>query len=265
LRYDLTVPRARRRAIQNELPKFFKRYQIQPVWRADRPARGRFRGSTSAMLTRSARRPRRGGGSARGGLRGLDAPRFWTSPFVSITGARSVRCSSVRACRSCCTARPWWPSISWTDRRRRSGEGASREASTPRLHARTGTSSEVPSNARRQARSNGFDNSCRPRQRQEAVGVLDEILRLSEDGPAAGHLRVDPSLARAVILHGRHHGDRGSGSGGQPRGGGGMTTSSGCSSAGMSRRVGSPGARAHHRGDDGARCFLRRSRTVTRT
>ncbi len=26
-----------------ELPKFFKRYQIQPVWRADRPARGRFR------------------------------------------------------------------------------------------------------------------------------------------------------------------------------------------------------------------------------
>src|SRR5262249_25007345 len=28
---------------QNELPRFFKRYQIQPVWRADRPARGRFR------------------------------------------------------------------------------------------------------------------------------------------------------------------------------------------------------------------------------
>ena len=28
---------------QQELPKFFKRFQIQPVWRADRPARGRFR------------------------------------------------------------------------------------------------------------------------------------------------------------------------------------------------------------------------------
>ena len=28
---------------QAKLPKFFKRYQIQPVWRADRPARGRFR------------------------------------------------------------------------------------------------------------------------------------------------------------------------------------------------------------------------------
>jgi histidyl-tRNA synthetase len=44
LRYDLTVPLARVVAHhRNELPKFFKRYQIQPVWRADRPARGRYR------------------------------------------------------------------------------------------------------------------------------------------------------------------------------------------------------------------------------
>jgi len=44
LRYDLTVPLARVVAEYGDrLPKFFKRYQIQPVWRADRPARGRFR------------------------------------------------------------------------------------------------------------------------------------------------------------------------------------------------------------------------------
>ncbi|MDX6695009.1 MAG: histidyl-tRNA synthetase [Blastocatellia bacterium] len=44
LRYDLTVPLARVVAEHKaSLPKFFKRYQIQPVWRADRPARGRFR------------------------------------------------------------------------------------------------------------------------------------------------------------------------------------------------------------------------------
>jgi histidyl-tRNA synthetase len=44
LRYDLTVPLARVVAeYRDKLPKFFKRYQIQPVWRADRPARGRFR------------------------------------------------------------------------------------------------------------------------------------------------------------------------------------------------------------------------------
>jgi histidyl-tRNA synthetase len=44
LRYDLTVPLARVVAEhRGKLPKFFKRYQIQPVWRADRPARGRLR------------------------------------------------------------------------------------------------------------------------------------------------------------------------------------------------------------------------------
>lgn len=44
LRYDLTVPFARFVVQnQNELNFPFKRYQIQPVWRADRPQRGRYR------------------------------------------------------------------------------------------------------------------------------------------------------------------------------------------------------------------------------
>jgi histidyl-tRNA synthetase len=61
LRYDLTVPLARVVAqYPSKLPRLFKRYQIQPVWRADRPARGRFRefyqcdvdalGSTSPVI-----------------------------------------------------------------------------------------------------------------------------------------------------------------------------------------------------------------------
>jgi histidyl-tRNA synthetase len=61
LRYDLTVPLARVVAeYRAQLPKFFKRYQIQPVWRADRPQKGRFReffqcdvdaiGSTSPVI-----------------------------------------------------------------------------------------------------------------------------------------------------------------------------------------------------------------------
>jgi len=61
LRYDLTVPLARVVAqYQDKLPRLFKRYQIQPVWRADRPGRGRFRefyqcdvdsvGSTSPLV-----------------------------------------------------------------------------------------------------------------------------------------------------------------------------------------------------------------------
>ena len=44
LRYDLTVPFARYVVQhQNEIVFPFKRYQIQPVWRADRPQKGRYR------------------------------------------------------------------------------------------------------------------------------------------------------------------------------------------------------------------------------
>ncbi len=44
LRYDQTVPTARILAqYQNELPKYFRRYQIQNVFRADKPQKGRFR------------------------------------------------------------------------------------------------------------------------------------------------------------------------------------------------------------------------------
>jgi len=61
LRYDLTVPLARVYAEhQGKLPSVFKRYQIQPVWRADTPGKGRFRefyqcdvdvvGSTSVVV-----------------------------------------------------------------------------------------------------------------------------------------------------------------------------------------------------------------------
>ncbi len=61
LRYDLTVPFARYVAMNHtQLPMPFRRYQIQPVWRADRPQKGRYRefyqcdadivGSTSILL-----------------------------------------------------------------------------------------------------------------------------------------------------------------------------------------------------------------------
>ena len=52
LRYDLTVPLARVVAEhRGKLPKFFKRYQIQPVWRADRPPAADSASSISATST----------------------------------------------------------------------------------------------------------------------------------------------------------------------------------------------------------------------
>ncbi|MEO1714098.1 MAG: ATP phosphoribosyltransferase regulatory subunit, partial [Bacteroidota bacterium] len=61
MRYDLTVPFARYVVMhQNDIVFPFKRYQIQPVWRADRPQKGRYQefyqcdadvvGSDSLML-----------------------------------------------------------------------------------------------------------------------------------------------------------------------------------------------------------------------
>ncbi len=43
LRYDLTVPLARVMGMNRSLPLPFKRYQIAPVWRAEKPGRGRYR------------------------------------------------------------------------------------------------------------------------------------------------------------------------------------------------------------------------------
>ncbi len=51
LRYDQTVPTARVLAqYQNDLPKYFRRYQIQSVFRADKPQKGRYREFTQCDI-----------------------------------------------------------------------------------------------------------------------------------------------------------------------------------------------------------------------
>ena len=57
LRYDLTVPFARFVVMsRNELQFPFRRYQMQNVWRGDRPGKAVIRNSLNAMLTSSAQR-----------------------------------------------------------------------------------------------------------------------------------------------------------------------------------------------------------------
>ena len=50
LRFDLTVPLARVVAQYNDLPRPFRRYQVAPVWRYDKPGMGRFREFTQFDL-----------------------------------------------------------------------------------------------------------------------------------------------------------------------------------------------------------------------
>ena len=75
LRYDLTVPLARIVAeYSNQLPRYFKRYHIAPVFRADRPAKGRVSAnSTSATWMSSA------------------PPASWSKPRSSTPALRSCR------------------------------------------------------------------------------------------------------------------------------------------------------------------------------
>ena len=59
LRYDLTVPLARVVAqYQNEITIPFKRYQLSPVWRAERPQRGRYREFYQCCLLYTSPSPR---------------------------------------------------------------------------------------------------------------------------------------------------------------------------------------------------------------
>ena len=50
LRFDLTVPLARVIAQYADLPRPFRRYQVSPVWRADKPDKGRYREFTQFDL-----------------------------------------------------------------------------------------------------------------------------------------------------------------------------------------------------------------------
>ena len=151
LRYDLTVPLARVVAqYQNELPRFFKRYQIQPVWRADRPARGRFRefyqcdidavGSTSPVVEAE-----RAGGGERGAraarVRRLRDPaeppagaerRCWSAAGVPAGAAR-------RGAGRARQARQDWPRRRREElaARGRSGRAAARPASSLSRQAAT--------------------------------------------------------------------------------------------------------------------------------
>jgi histidyl-tRNA synthetase len=207
LRYDLTVPLARVVAqYQNELPKFFRRYQIQPVWRADRPARGRFRefyqcdidaigstspvveaevlGAVSEVLTRlgfddfvirlNHRRALAAildcagvpGGLQEDALVALDKlDKIGIEEVEKELRARGVAAAPAAACLT------FFSRLARDDPR---GQGPlERLGDFVRLH----------------------------RDGPEAVASLDTIVTLTAGTPAAGRVRIDPSLARGLSYY----------------------------------------------------------------
>ena len=205
LRYDLTVPLARVVAqYQNELPKFFKRYQIQPVWRADRPARGRFRefyqcdidaiGSTSPVVEAEL-------------LAAVSEvlTRLGFDDFTIRLNHRRAADGAARARRACprrCTARRSSRSTSST---RSASTACSRswsargidDASAPRRCLELFEADRRRPSALRDARA-----------RRRAMGANAAVeqsrgasSRSPQATPAAGTIRVDPSLARGLSYY----------------------------------------------------------------
>jgi histidyl-tRNA synthetase len=204
LRYDLTVPLARVVAqYQNELPKFFKRYQIQPVWRADRPARGRFRefyqcdidaiGSASPVVEAELL------GSVSEILK-----RLGFSDFVLRVNHRGLLTELLGSFGI--AAPQHGDALVALDKLDKIGhEGVEREllargiearaiASCVAMFRRLPSMPQPPRDALRWLLAQGLPES-------QAAADLQQVLDLADCTLAAGHIRFDPSLARGLSYY----------------------------------------------------------------
>jgi histidyl-tRNA synthetase len=207
LRYDLTVPLARVVAqYQAALPRFFKRYQIQPVWRADRPARGRFRefyqcdidaiGSTSPVVEAE--------------LLGAVAEvlgRLGFEDFVIRLNHRRVL-AAILECAGVPEALQGDALISIDKLDKIGVEGVQKElqargidtsAAGACLDFFTGVTREDPRHPGVIGRLRSFVQ--RHHAGPSAVDELDTIVQLADGGPAHGRIRIDPSLARGLSYY----------------------------------------------------------------
>jgi histidyl-tRNA synthetase len=206
LRYDLTVPLARVVAeYRAQLPKFFKRYQVQPVWRADRPQKGRFRefyqcdvdaiGSTSLLVETE--------------LLGAAAEVLTRLGFANFT----IRLNHRRALSGLLDAAgipagSHGDALIALDKLDKSGrEGVVSELVMRRLTTSEGASALVDLFATGEAADNAqvlarlrADMSGHASGLQ-AVTDLEDIVTCTEATSAAGRVRVDPSLARGLSYY----------------------------------------------------------------
>src|SRR4051794_7786005 len=226
LRYDLTVPLARVVAeYRGKLPRFFKRYQVQPVWRADRPQKGRFRefyqcdvdmiGSTSPVVevelcaAVSDVLSRLGFGdfvirlNHRHVLSGLlesagVAPALHGTALVALDKLDKVGASGVeselvsRGIHATVTRRllARFESAAALVAAHADPASLNREM-LALLHANLASDSKSAADA----------STLHVSPAGEGVVALNEIVRLAESTSAGPHLRVDPSLARGLSYY----------------------------------------------------------------
>jgi histidyl-tRNA synthetase len=202
LRYDLTVPLARVVAeYQSTLPKYFRRYQIQPVWRADRPARGRFRefyqcdidaiGSTSPVVE----------------VEVLSA----VSEVLTTLGFQDfrIRLNDRRVLQALLAAAGVPPdretdalvSLDKLDKIGPGGVTADMVARGLDPGVAAACSSLFASEPDRAAGETLASLRARLDERSGVLASLDTIVALAESSPVAGRIRIDPSLARGLSYY----------------------------------------------------------------
>lgn len=220
LRYDLTVPLARVVAQYGDLPRFFRRYQIQPVWRADRPARGRFRefyqcdvdvvGTTSQLAE-------------------ADVCSAVTAVLERLGFADfTIRLNHRELLRALIRAAGIDDSLESTalvavDKLDKIGrDGVHKELTGRSISAESATRlleiiappGEQDASADPNASADSLDNAARNRATlahlaqcglddsgQQAVAALEELLALSSETAAGGHLVLAPELARGLSYY----------------------------------------------------------------
>jgi histidyl-tRNA synthetase len=201
LRYDLTVPLARVVAEhQNVLPPLFKRYQIQPVWRADRPARGRFRefyqcdidatGSTSPIVE----------AEILGAVSEILTSLGFNDFAIRLNHRRVLTALLEKAGVPMPRHGDALVALDKLDKIGADGvtkefdaRGISAEAGAAALSFFTSCATKTPDRA--------LGHLGAVLEGHEAVGNLSAIVGLAGSTPAAGRIRVDPSLARGLSYY----------------------------------------------------------------
>jgi histidyl-tRNA synthetase len=207
MRYDLTVPLARVMAeYRSKLPRYFKRYQIQPVYRADRPAKGRFRefyqcdvdivGSKSQMVEAEV--------LAAGaqvleelGFHGRESFALRLNHRGILRGLMETAGVPLELEGAAMVAIDKLDKIGLDGVRRELEQRGIPPAAAESLLSML--QSAPAENAAALAWLGHV--LCESEPGSKGVSELQSVLRYSEGGPAAGYLRVDPALARGLSYY----------------------------------------------------------------
>jgi histidyl-tRNA synthetase len=199
LRYDLTVPLARVVANYRDLPAFYKRYQIQPVWRADRPAKGRFREFYQCDVDITGTQSLVADAEVCGAVAGV-LKRLGFSDFTIQLNHRELLRALVL--EAGVPAELEGTALIAIDKLDKIGvDGVKKELGERGIGADQAT---ALMNGLEAARGDGFlaaraerDDSSGAR----AARALLELLAIAREGPAASALKFDPTLARGLSYY----------------------------------------------------------------